>query len=173
MSTMTTPLVDPLAMRQTMGRFATGVAVITTEDASGPHGMTVNSLTSVSLDPPLLLVCFNHGARTAEAAVASGRFVVNILSRRQQAIALRFAARGEDHFAGLDLEYAGHRVPVVPQALAHLECDVERVVEAGDHTIVFGAVIGASTRDGDPLGFFGGKFSDITQHGSEPEHWFF
>ena len=88
---MTAPLVDPMAMRQTMGRFATGVAVITTEDASGPHGMTVNSLTSVSLDPPLLLVCFNHGARTAEAAVSSGKFVVNILSRRQQAIALRFA----------------------------------------------------------------------------------
>ena len=170
---MTSPLVDAMTMRQTMGRFATGVAVITTEQDGQPHGMTVNSITSVSLDPPLLLVCFNRGARSAEAVVASGRFVVNVLSRRQQAIALRFAARGEDHFAGLDLEYAGHRVPVVPQALAHLECDVERIVEAGDHTVVFGAVIGASTRDGDPLGFFGGKFSDVTQHGLEPEHWFF
>ena len=173
MSTMTAPLVDPMAMRQTMGRLATGVAVITTEQDGRPHGMTVNSLTSVSLDPPLLLVCFNHGARTAEAAVASGRFVVNILSKRQHAIALRFAARGEDHFAGLDLEYAGHRVPVVPGALAHLDCEVERVVEAGDHAIVFGAVLGASTRDGEPLGFFGGRFSDVQQHGHEPEHWFF
>ncbi|GAA3664369.1 hypothetical protein GCM10022237_25580 [Nocardioides ginsengisoli] len=170
---MTAPLVDPMAMRQAMGRFATGVAVITTEHDGIPHGMTVNSLTSVSLDPPLLLVCFNHGARTAEAAVASGRFVVNVLSRRQQAIALRFAARGEDHFAGLELEYAEHRVPVVPKALAHLECDVERVVEAGDHTIVFGAVIGLDARDGEPLGFFGGKFSDVQQHGHEPERWFF
>ena len=169
---MTAPRVDPVAMRQTMGRFATGVAVVTTEDVDGPHGMTVNSLTSVSLDPPLLLVCFNHGARTAGAVVASGRFVVNILSRRQQAIALRFAARGEDHFAGLDLEYAAHRVPVVPRALAHLECDLERVVDAGDHTIVLGAVIDACTRDGEPLGFFGGRFSDVTQHGHEPEHWF-
>ncbi|HEY0890753.1 MAG TPA: flavin reductase family protein [Nocardioides sp.] len=173
MSAMTAPLVDPMAMRQAMGRFATGVAVITTEEDGRPHGMTVNSLTSVSLEPPLLLVCFNHGARTAEAAVSSGRFVVNILSKRQQAIALRFAARGEDHFAGLDLDYAGHRVPVVPQALAHLECDVERVVEAGDHTIVLGAVLGATMREGEPLGFYGGKFSDIQQHGHEPEHWFF
>lgn len=170
---MTASRVDPLVMRQTMGRFATGVAVITTEDEGQPHGMTVNSLTSVSLDPPLLLVCFNHGARSAEAVVSSRKFVVNILSRRQEAIALRFAARGEDHFGGLELEYAAHRVPVVPHALAHLECDVERVIEAGDHTVVIGAVIGASAREGDPLGFFGGKFSDITQDGHEPEHWFF
>jgi flavin reductase (DIM6/NTAB) family NADH-FMN oxidoreductase RutF len=171
--TMAPPLVDPMVMRQTMGKFATGVAVITTEVDGEPHGMTVNSLTSVSLDPPLLLVCFNHGARSAEAVGAAGRFVVNILSKRQQAIALRFAQRGEDHFAGLGLEYGGHRVPVVPQALAHLECDVERTVEAGDHTIVFGAVTDVCARAGDPLGFYGGKFSDVVQHGQEPEHWFF
>ncbi|MEV4184088.1 flavin reductase family protein [Streptosporangium canum] len=171
--TMTSSLVDHMTMRQTMGRFATGVAVISTEDDGRPHGMTVNSLTSVSLDPPLLLVCFNHGARSASAVAASSRFVVNILSRRQQAIALRFAQRGEDHFAGLGLEYGGHRVPVIPQALAHLECDVERTVEAGDHMIVFGAVLNVCARAGDPLGFYGGKFSDVVQHGHEPEHWFF
>jgi flavin reductase (DIM6/NTAB) family NADH-FMN oxidoreductase RutF len=162
-----------MTMRQAMGRFATGVAVITTEADGEPHGMTVNSLTSVSLDPPLLLVCFNHGARSAEAVVSSGRFVVNVLSQRQQGIALRFAQRGEDHFAGLDLRYDGHRVPVVPDALAHLECDVARVVEAGDHTIVFGAVLEAHTHNGAPLGFYAGKFSDIHPHGQETEHWFF
>lgn len=171
--TMAPPLIDPMVMRQTMARFATGVAVITTEHERIPHGMTVNSLTSVSLDPPLLLVCFNHGARSAEAVVASGRFVVNILSRRQESIAMRFAQRGEDHFAGLGLEYAGHRVPVVPQALAHLECDVERTVEAGDHTIVFGAVVEACSREGDALGFHGGRFADVVPHGQEQEHWFF
>jgi flavin reductase (DIM6/NTAB) family NADH-FMN oxidoreductase RutF len=171
--TMSPPLVDPMVMRQTMGKFATGVAVITTEVDGQPHGMTVNSLTSVSLDPPLLLVCFNHGARSAEAVVEAGKFAVNILSRRQQAIALRFAQRGEDHFAGLGLEYDGHRVPVVPQALAHLDCDVERVVEAGDHTIVFGAVTDVCSREGDALGFYGGRFSDVVQDGHDPEHWFF
>lgn len=168
-----TQLVDPTAMRHTMGRFATGVAVITTEAGGEAHGMTVNSLTSVSLEPPLLLVCVNHGSRSAAAVASSGQFVVNILSKRQQAIALRFAKLGEDHFAGLGLEYGGHRVPVVPQALAHLECDVERTVEAGDHVVVFGAVLDVCVRDGDPLGFYGGRFSDITQHGREPEHWFF
>lgn len=167
------PMIDPLAMRQAMGKFATGVAVVTTEVDGAAHGMTVNSVTSVSLDPPLLLVCFNQGARSAEAVTTSGRFVVNILSKRQQAIALRFAQRGEDHFAGLGLEYENHRVPVVPQALAHVECDLERVVEAGDHTIVFGAVTSVCTRDGVPLGFYAGRFSDVVPHGDEPEHWFF
>ncbi|MBT2207251.1 MULTISPECIES: flavin reductase family protein [Actinomadura] len=166
-------LIDPLLMRQTMGRFATGVAVVTTEFDGVPHGMTVNSLTSVSLDPPLLLVCFNHGARSVEAVTTAGGFVVNVLSRRHQEIALRFARRGEDHFAGLGLEYEGHRVPVVPQALAHLECDLERTVEAGDHTVVFGAVTGVCTREGDPLGFYGGRFSDIVPHGQALDPWFF
>ncbi|MCR3720128.1 NADH-FMN oxidoreductase RutF, flavin reductase (DIM6/NTAB) family [Prauserella flava] len=173
MPAMTPQLVDPTTMRQTMGRFATGVAVITTESDGVPHGMTMNSLTSVSLDPPLLLVCFNHGARSATAVTDSGRFVVNLLSQRQQPIAMRFAKRGEDHFGGLGLEYGDHRVPVVPNALAHLDCEVDRIVEAGDHTVVFGRVTDVCTRDGDPLGFYQGRFSDITPHGAEPEHWFF
>ncbi|GAB3854449.1 hypothetical protein GCM10028801_08590 [Nocardioides maradonensis] len=170
---MTEPLIDPMQMRQTMGRFATGVAVITTELDGVPHGMTVNSLTSVSLDPPLLLVCFNHGARTAEAVVERGRFVVNVLARRQQEIALRFAARGEDHFAGLDLEYGEHSLPVVPNALAHLDCEVERVIEAGDHTVVLGAVSATCASPGEPLAFHAGRFADIRTHDAEPQHWFF
>ena len=170
---MTRQLVDPAAMRRTMGRFATGVAIVTTFADGEPHGMTVNSLTSVSLDPPLLLVCLAHDARSADAVTAKGRFVVNVLSRRQQAVALRFAEKGGDHFAGLALEYGHHAVPVIPKALAHLECDVERTVDAGDHVIVFGAVLDVCVREGDPLGFYGGKFSDVTQHGQEPEHWFF
>ncbi|MFE5325418.1 flavin reductase family protein [Embleya sp. NPDC056575] len=171
--TMTPSLVDPTTMRRAMGTFATGVAVISTEEDGRPHGMTVNSLTSVSLEPPLLLVCFNHGARSADAVAASGRFVVNILSDRQQDIALRFARRGEDHFAGLAPEYGTHRVPVVPNALAHLECDVERMIDAGDHVIVLGAVIDTCVRPGDALGFHGGRFADVVPHDREPEHWFF
>lgn len=135
--------------------------------------MTMNALTSVSLDPPLLLVCFNHGARSAAAVTGAGRFVVNFLSQRQEPIALRFAQRGEDHFSGLGLEYGQHGVPVVPNALAHLDCAVDRIVEAGDHAVVFGKVTDVCARDGDPLGFYRGRFSDITPHGAEPEHWFF
>ena len=165
--------VEPLSMRQVVGRFATGVAVVTTEHDGRPDGMTVNSLTSVSLDSALLLVCFNHGARSVDAVRRSGRFAVNVLSRRQEAIALRFAKAGEDHFAGLELEYGGHRMPVVPNALAHLECEVDRLVEAGDHTIVIGAVTATCTAPGEPLAFYGGRFADVTTHDAEPEHWFF
>lgn len=167
------PPVDPLLMRQTMSRFATGVAVITTEHHGTPHGMTVNSLTSVSLDPPLLLTCFAHGARSADAVMGAGRFVVNILAQRQQEIAQRFAQRGADHFADLGIEYDVHGLPIVPGSLAHLACHLERTVDAGDHVIVLGAVTSAWSRDGEPLGFYGGRFSDITPHGHDPDLWFF
>lgn len=172
MTTGTTP-VDPLTMRRTMGRFATGVAVVTTEEADGtPHGMTVNSLTSVSLDPPLLLVCLTTGARTTAAVTGAGRFAVSILSARQEQLALRFARRGEDHFAGLAIARGQHRVPVVPDAYAHLECEVERQFAAGDHMVVIGRVREVCERDGEPLGFLGGRFSDITERGRQPTPWF-
>lgn len=168
-----TTMLDSLTMRRTMGLFATGVAVITTEDDGVPHGMTVNSLTSVSLEPPLLLVCFNKGARTANAVVSSGRFAVSVLSARQESIARRFAARGDDHFAGLPLEFGSHRVPVVPGALAHLECGVERQLEAGDHIVVFGKVGRACEREGVPLTFFCGRFGNDADHGEEASlPWF-
>ncbi|WP_067460182.1 flavin reductase family protein [Actinomadura macra] len=168
------PVLNPVDMRRVMGRFTTGVAVITTLDADGdPHGMTVNSLTSVSLDPPMILVCFGARARTALAVAASGRFAVSILAARQEPIARRFAGRGEDHFAGLPLTYGEHDVPVVPDALAHLECAVDRQVTAGDHVVVFGAVQRTCDRDGLPLAFLGGRFGDFAGRGHEPPAWFF
>ncbi|WP_116204595.1 flavin reductase family protein [Amycolatopsis circi] len=165
--------VDPMTMRRTMGRFATGVAVVTTRAAGVPHGMTVNSLTSVSLDPPLLLVCLTTGARSTDAVLEAGRFAVNILSARQEQLALRFARRGEDHFAGLEVTEGRHRVPVIPDAFAHLECDVERHLVAGDHVVVFGHVRSVCERDGEPLAFHGGRFADLTGRANEPVHWFF
>ncbi|MGA4837354.1 flavin reductase family protein [Streptomyces sp. G45] len=165
--------VEPLTMRRTMGRFATGVAVVTTSADGAPHGMTVNSLTSVSLDPPLLLVCLTTGARTTEAVTASGRFAVNILSSRQEHLATRFAQRGADHFAGLDVIHGQLHVPVIPDAFARLECTVERHFVAGDHSVVIGEVLDTYERDGEPLGFLGGKFSDIAERGHEPAQWFF
>lgn len=167
-------VIDPDTMRRTMGHFATGVAVVTTVGADDqPHGMTVNSLTSVSLTPPLLLVCFHPGARTADAVLASGRFAISVLAARHEPIARRFAARGDDHFAGLPLTYGEHQVPVVPDALAHLECTVERHLTAGDHLVVFGAVQQTCNRDGRPLAFLNGRFGDYTDRGHEPINWFF
>jgi flavin reductase (DIM6/NTAB) family NADH-FMN oxidoreductase RutF len=165
--------VAPLDMRRAMGRFTTGVAVVTTEADGEVHGMTVNSLTSVSLEPPVLLVCFNKGARTVDALLQAGRFAVSILSARQEQIARRFASRGEDHFSGLPIEYGEHAVPVVPDALAHAECDVERYGDVGDHVVVFGQVRRLCDREGLPLVFLGGRFGDYQDRGHASVPWFF
>lgn len=165
--------VDPRTMRRAMGRFATGVAVLTTVHRGAPHGMTINSLTSVSLDPPLLLACLTTGARSTEAVTAAGRFALSILSARQEHLARRFAQAGEDHFASLDLTYGDHAVPVIPGAITHLECTVDRHLTAGDHEVVFGAVTTVCQREGEPIGFSGGRFTDIVPRDSEPTHWFF
>jgi flavin reductase (DIM6/NTAB) family NADH-FMN oxidoreductase RutF len=168
------PTVDPLAMRHAMGRFATGVAVVTTRLDGTPHGMTVNSLTSVSLDPPLLLVCLTAGARTTDAVVGAGRFVVNILAARQEQLALRFARRGEEHFAGLDADQpdSRHDLPVVPGALVHADCTVDQVLAAGDHVVVFGRVEALCRSDATPLAFHGGRFAEVRPHGAEHDLWF-
>lgn len=165
-------VVDPLLMRRTMGRFVTGVAVVTTIVENQPHGMTVNSLTSVSLDPPLLLVCLASGARTTTAVNDAGKFGVSILSARQDAIALRFAKLGEDHFEGLPLRYGLHELPVVPDALAHLECTIDRHFVAGDHDVFVGAVRDVCDREGEPLSFFGGRMGEYVARGEEATHWF-
>lgn len=165
--------VDAGTMRAAMGRFATGVAVVTTRHDGTPHGMTVNSLTSVSLDPPLLLVCLTTGARTTDAVLGAGRFVVNVLAARQEHIALRFARRGEEHFAGLDVDQGGpHDLPVVPGALVHADCTVDRSVTAGDHVVVFGRVGALCRVDATPLAFHGGRFADLRPHGEERDLWF-
>ncbi len=165
--------VTPLDMRRAMGRFTTGVAVVTTEADGQIQGMTVNSLTSVSLDPPVLLVCFNKGARTVDTLLRAGRFAVSVLSARQEQIARRFASRGDDHFSGLPIEYGVHAVPVVPEALAHAECVVGRYGEVGDHVVVFGQVERVCDREGLPLVFLGGKFGDYRDRGHDSVPWFF
>lgn len=164
--------VEPFTLRRTMGRFTTGVAVVTTADDE-PHGMTVNSLTSVSLDPPLILVSLTNGARTTNAVATTGTFAVSILSSRQEEIAMRFARRGQDHFAGLPLEYGNHRIPIVPGAMAHVECDVEQEISAGDHTLFLGRAIATCDRDGEPLVFHGGRFIDAAGYSHEAPPWFF
>jgi flavin reductase (DIM6/NTAB) family NADH-FMN oxidoreductase RutF len=160
-------------LRAAMGRFATGVAVVTTVTGGQAHGMTVNSLTSVSLDPPVLLVCLADSARSTVAVLAAGRFAVSVLSARQEDVAVRFAARGADHFAGLPLVYGDHAVPVVPEALAHLECSTSHTRHVGDHEVVFGDVVRVCFRDGAPLAFHGGRFGSFADAGEEVAPWFF
>ena len=171
MTETTTPL-DAKLLRRTMGRFATGVAVVTTNLDGEMHGMTVNSLTSVSLDPPKLLVCFNKGARTEQCIESSGYFAVNILGARQETVSNTFAKRGEDHFDGLDLPTHPSGVPLIPGSLAQIVCAVDRVVEAGDHVVVFGAIEDLTEREGAPLLFFGGTYGDYVDRGHTADFWY-
>ncbi len=162
--------VQPSGFRNTMGRFATGVAIVTTEHDGRYHGMTVNSLTSVSLDPPLLLVCLTQGTRTVEAVIARGAFVVNILGDGQDALSNRFARGGEDHFDGLQPVINSAGLPEL-SALGHLHCQVSAVHPGGDHVIVVGEVLHLRDDERRPLIFYRGKYDTLTGQGRQAD-WY-
>jgi len=159
MTTHTTDLDTP-RLRRVLGEFATGVAVVAAESDAGPVGMTVNSFTSVSLDPPMVLVCLANTASTTRAVTASGAFGVSILGRDQRGICDTFAAKHADKFAGVSCGATHRGAPLIDDALAHLDCRVSRVLPAGDHVVVIGTVEGATaTGNGEPLTFFRGTLS--------------
>ncbi len=152
------PVVSASEFRVAMGAFATGVAVVLAQHDDRLHGMTVNSLTSVSLDPPLLLVCPRRGSATGAAVKASGAFVVNILDVHQQDIATRFVGNFANRFDGLELGRSLQGFPVLAGALAHFDCVVRGVHNGGDHDIVVGEVVSCVQHSGDPLLFYRGRF---------------
>lgn len=151
-----------LAFRRTMGRFATGVAVVLASGGEAPIGMTVNSLASVSLEPPLVLFCARHGSRTLDAIVDTGLFSVNILARAQRKVSNHFAGKPVDAL-GPDCEQHGSW-HVIPQSIAVLLCELETAYSAGDHTIVLGHVrdLRAPPTAGDPLLFFEGRYEAMS-----------
>lgn len=151
------PSMDATAFRQIMGGFATGVAVVTTVADGELHGMTVNSLTAVSLDPLLLLVCLTKDSRTSAAVAASGRFAINLLGRDQRDLSNRFARQGEDHFVDLEVEWV-EDVPTIGGGLGYVICGVARIDDGGDHHIVIGAVTTGETQPGEPLVFYRGRY---------------
>lgn len=151
---------DPRTLRDAMGCFATGVTIVTSLDAAGvPVGLTANSFTSVSLDPPLLLVCIANTAGTAPALRTAGHFGVNVLQIGQQPASNRFASRGEDRFANLPWAPGQTGVPLLGGSLVSFECQREAVHEAGDHFILVGRVVRAQFEPHrDPLLYFRGKY---------------
>ena len=131
--------VEPDRFRAVMGQFATGVAVVTVDAPSGPQGMTANAVASLSLDPVLVLVCFDNGARTLPEVQREKRFGVNVLAAGQEHLARRFASKEDSKFA--DVPHSVHDgIPVLDGTLAWVGCTLERFVPAGDHTIGIGAV---------------------------------
>lgn len=150
-------MVDPRAFRDTLGAFPTGVTIVT---APGPAGLTTNAFTSVSLDPALILVCFDNTSRTLPAVEEAGRFAVNVLKADQGALAALFASKrvAKEKFAEVT-HTEEHGVPVLDGALAWLVCEVDRAIPAGDHTIVIGAVRALhADDDGEPLLFHRGDY---------------
>lgn len=145
-----------------MGRFATGVTVLTVNGPGDrPLGMTASSLASVSLVPPLVSVCVDHEAELHDAILAAPVFVVNILESRQEVLSRRFADRHEDRFDGVGYHRSPAGEVLLDGALAHLECDRFASYPAGDHTIIIGRVIGGSTGEGRPLLYYRGGYGTL------------
>ena len=151
---------EPPELRSLMSRWVTGVAVVTSTDGTGPRGATTNALTSLSLDPLLVLVALDHASNTLDAVRNSNRFCINMLAADQEELARRFAtkASGEEKLAGVPHELIDG-VPVLAGAVAWLACELEQEVEGGDHAILFGRPLEAGVEeDAEPLLFYGGRF---------------
>ena len=132
--------------------------MVTTADGSSRWGMTVASFASLSLDPPLLLVCLESRVETCEAILRTRHFAVNILAADQGAVSNQFAARVVDRFAGVEIGEGSQGDPLVGGAATHIECLLHSELPGGDHTIIVGAVVAARTFDRTPLLYFGSQY---------------
>jgi flavin reductase (DIM6/NTAB) family NADH-FMN oxidoreductase RutF len=155
--------VDPAQFRQLLGRFATGVTVLTTRDRSNGHpvGMTASSVASVSLDPPLLLVCVDQRHDMHPAMKAAERFVLNVLAIDQEGISRRFAEDRPDRFDGIGYKENKHGIAVLDGVLATIECEKVSEVPGGDHTVFFGLVTGGTATDRRPLLYYRGGYASL------------
>jgi flavin reductase (DIM6/NTAB) family NADH-FMN oxidoreductase RutF len=156
--------VEEHVFRQVMGALAAGVAIVTTLDLDGqPRGLTTTAVTSVSLDPPLLLVCVGRQSRTLPAIQQTGCFVVNLIDSAFSAVALHFASALDDKFAAMTWRPAANGCPVLHEhSVAWAECRTENEIEAGDHVVFVGHVEAGALADGSglPLTYVGGRYGD-------------
>lgn len=154
--------IDPRALRDVLGCFATGVCVVSSiGDNGAPVGMTINSFSSVSLDPPLILWSIGLKTPSRSAYQTHPGFAINIMGTDAKDLALNFARPSDDKFADVDWSPGHHGVPVLNDALAVLECSVEERIAAGDHEVFIGRVARMSRKDGAPLLFHRGSFAEI------------
>jgi len=149
-------------LRKVLGHFATGVTVVTTRLASGePRGFTVNSFTSVSLDPPLVLVCVAHATESFQAMSQAEHFAVNFLAEDQEELARSFAAKSGDRFARASYTESPQGSPLLAGCLGFVECRKIASHAHGDHTIVIGEVLAAQASGGSPLLFYRGSYTRL------------
>ncbi len=171
---MSSTALDSTEFRHALGSFATGVTIITTRTADGePLGLTVNSFNSVSLNPPMVLWSLAETYKGYDAFKRATHWAVHVLAADQEPLSNRFASRGEDKFAGLDLEYGINGTPLLPGCAARFECETAFQYEGGDHLIFVGEVKSFAKADTSPLVFHGGRYAHAThrQPGeAEPRH---
>ena len=154
--------IDPSEYRRVLGHFPTGVTVVTGADDDGPTGMAIGSFASVSLDPPLVMFCPGKTSKTWMRIQRTGAFCVNVLGHDQDDICGVFAGKAEDKFEGIDWTTASTGAPLIPGAIATIDCSIHAVHDGGDHDIVVGLVQTMTTAEDaparGPLLFFQGGY---------------
>lgn len=155
--------VEADVFKSALSRFASGVTVVTTVADGARFGITVSAFSSLSLEPPLVLICIAGGAPSHDAIANAGKFVVNILSADQEAISNMFASRVEDKFEGIEWHAGDLGLPVIDGSLGSIECVLHDSLAGGDHTIYVGRVVGAHLTDGQPLIYGEGGYRRLSE----------
>jgi flavin reductase (DIM6/NTAB) family NADH-FMN oxidoreductase RutF len=155
-------VIDSDTFRAALGRFASGITVVTARDEKGrDHGMTVSAFCSASLEPPYVLVCIGHDASMHGLMMSAEHIGISVLSNEQEALSRRFADPESDRFDGIGYTRGEHGVALLDDALVHLECEVIGRHEAGDHIVVVCAVERAAPFDGRPLLYYRGGYAQL------------
>ena len=153
--------IDEARFKLAMSHFASGVTVVTAETEGTPSGMTVASFASLSLNPPLVLICIEKGVKTHDAIEAAGAFGVSMLAQTQVEISNRFASKTEDKFTGIGVRHGELGMPLIEGAICTLECRVTERLPGGDHTIFVGEVVHAETDSAQPLVYFRSGYREL------------
>ena len=158
--------VAPEEFRRVLGSWASGVTIVTSRSGDRVHGMTVSAFSSVSLSPPLVLVCAEKSSNTNELIERSGVFTISVLSQGQEELSNRFASKKHEdvRFDGLECADGATGCPQIPDAYATLDCRVTQTVDAGDHYVYVGSVEGASLGEAEPLLYFRGVYRRLANH---------
>jgi flavin reductase (DIM6/NTAB) family NADH-FMN oxidoreductase RutF len=150
--------------KQACGRFSTGITIATVNDAQGtPHGLTVNSFTSVSLVPPLISICLGHAVSLIEIFRGASYFGINVLAEDQKPLSERFARKGHDRFERVEWQPGPNGVPLLAGVLAAMECRVVQRIPAGDHDIFLAEMVTVRVAEGNPLLYFASRYRQLGQ----------
>jgi flavin reductase len=154
---------DPQQQRRILGHFATGVTVLTTHGAAGSHGMTANAFTSLSLDPPLILVAVDKRAAMLDFLHENRCFAVNILRQDQEDLSRRFATPGPKDFSDLTVTTGITGSPILARVVAYLDCRVYDILPGGDHDIFVGEIVAGDFEGGEPLLYYAGRYRRLAE----------